>query len=69
MGGNYSRGTSRSRKISGFANWHSYWGRIFHPEGHEGQDISAAPEFEEMCRKMFGVEGWAWGDTGGWFGL
>jgi hypothetical protein len=69
MGGNYSRGTTRSRKISGFANRTSCSGRIFHPEGYEGQDIRAAPEFTEMCREMFGVEGGAAGDTGDWFGL
>lgn len=46
-----------------------YIGRIFHPEGYEGKDISAAAEFKQMCREAFGVEGWAGGDTGGWFGL
>lgn len=45
-----------------------YIGRIFHPEGYENQDISAAPAFKELCRNTFGVEGWAGGDTGGWFG-
>jgi predicted DNA-binding WGR domain protein len=45
-----------------------YIGRIFHPAGYEHQDISAAPEFKELCRNTFGVEGWAGGDTGGWFG-
>lgn len=46
-----------------------YIGRIFHPEGYEGKDLSAAIEFKQMCREAFGVEGWAGGDTGGWFGL
>lgn len=45
-----------------------YKGRIFHPEGYEDQDISAAVEFKELCFKTFGVQGWAGGDTGGWFG-
>ncbi|MBD2485569.1 hypothetical protein [Planktothrix sp. FACHB-1365] len=45
-----------------------YIGRIFHPEGYLNQDISAVPEFKALCRKTFGVEGWAGGDTGGWFG-
>lgn len=45
-----------------------YIGRIFHPEGYENQDISAAPAFKELCRNTFAVEGWAGGDTGGWFG-
>jgi len=45
-----------------------YIGRIFHPEGYLNQDISAVPEFKALCRTMFGVEGWAGGDTGGWFG-
>ncbi|VXD16800.1 hypothetical protein [Planktothrix paucivesiculata] len=45
-----------------------YIGRIFHPEGYLNQDISAIPEFKALCRKTFGVEGWAGGDTGGWFG-
>lgn len=46
-----------------------YIGRIFHPAGYEHQDISAATEFKELCRKTFGIEGWAGGDTGGWFGI
>ena len=45
-----------------------YIGRIFHPEGYEYQDISAVSEFKALCRQTFGVEGWAGGDTGGWFG-
>lgn len=45
-----------------------YIGRIFHPEGYEDQDISAAPAFKELCRTTFAVQGWAGGDTGGWFG-
>ncbi|CAD5990225.1 hypothetical protein PCC9214_05744 [Planktothrix tepida] len=45
-----------------------YIGRIFHPEGYLNQDISAVSEFKALCRKTFGVEGWAGGDTGGWFG-
>ncbi len=44
-----------------------YIGRIFHPAGYENQDISAAPEFKALCRQTFAVEGWAGGDTGGWF--
>jgi hypothetical protein len=44
-----------------------YIGRIFHPEGYLNQDISAVSEFKALCRKTFGVEGWAGGDTGGWF--
>ncbi|MBK1986974.1 hypothetical protein A0J48_005370 [Sphaerospermopsis aphanizomenoides BCCUSP55] len=46
-----------------------YIGSIFHPEGYENQDISAVPEFKALCRQTFGVEGWAGGDTGGWFDL
>lgn len=46
-----------------------YIGRIFHPEGYLNQDISAVSEFKALCRQTFGVEGWAGGDTGGWFGL
>lgn len=45
-----------------------YIGRIFHPAGYENQDISVAPEFKELCWNTFAVEGWAGGDTGGWFG-
>jgi predicted DNA-binding WGR domain protein/uncharacterized protein YwqG len=45
-----------------------YIGRIFHPEGYETQDISAAPAFKDLCRRTFAIEGWAGGDTGGWFG-
>jgi len=45
-----------------------YIGRIFHPHGYENQDISVAPEFKELCRNTFAVEGWAGGDTKGWFG-
>jgi predicted DNA-binding WGR domain protein len=44
-----------------------YIGGIFHPAGYKNQDISAAPEFKELCRQTFGVEGWAGGDTEGWF--
>ncbi len=44
-----------------------YIGRIFHPEGYLNQDISAVSEFKALCRRTFGVEGWAGGDTGGWF--
>ncbi|MCB8766602.1 hypothetical protein L2E68_22610 [Planktothrix agardhii 1029] len=44
-----------------------YIGRIFHPEGYLNQDISAVSEFKTLCCKTFGVEGWAGGDTGGWF--
>jgi hypothetical protein len=46
-----------------------YRGRIFHPTGYEGQDISAVKEFKDLCRELFGVDGWAGGDTFGWFGL
>jgi hypothetical protein len=46
-----------------------YHGRVFHPWGYQGQDISTAQEFKDLCRELFGVEGWAGGDTGGWFGL
>ena len=44
-----------------------YIGRIFHPADYENQDISAVPKFKMLCRQTFGVEGWAGGDTGGWF--
>lgn len=60
-GGNYVMGQIRLKG--------QYIGRIFHPEGYKYQNISAVPEFKALCRTMFGVEGWAGGDTGGWFGL
>jgi hypothetical protein len=47
----------------------TYRRRIFHPRGYLNKDISAAQEFKDLCRELFGVEGWAGGDTGGWFGL
>ncbi len=47
----------------------SYIGRIFHPHGYVNQDISAAEEFKEMGKKIFDVDCWAGGDTGGWFGM
>ena len=48
-----------------------YIGRIFQPEGYEGQDISAAQTFKDLCNARFpscknGC--WAGGDTGGFFG-
>jgi hypothetical protein len=46
-----------------------YVGRVFHPHGYLNQDISVAQEFKDLCRELFDVEGWAGGDTGGWFGL
>jgi hypothetical protein len=46
-----------------------YVGRVFHPHGYLNQDISAAQEFKDLCRELFDVEGWAGGDTGGWFHL
>ncbi len=49
-----------------------YIGRIFHPKGYEGKDISAAQEFKDLCNETFPTArsgGWAGGDTGGWFGI
>ncbi|MBE8988042.1 MULTISPECIES: hypothetical protein [unclassified Nostoc] len=49
-----------------------YIGRIFHPLGYEGKDISAAVEFKTLCNQTFAAArngGWAGGDTGGWFGI
>ncbi len=46
-----------------------YIGRVFHPRGYKNKDISAAQEFKDLCRELFDVDGWAGGDTGGWFGL
>ena len=49
-----------------------YIGRIFHPKGYEGQDISAATTFKELADEVFPrCEGgcWAGGDTGGFLGL
>lgn len=49
-----------------------YIGRIFHPAGYEGQDISAAEEFKQLADETFeSCQGdcWAGGDTGGWFGI
>jgi hypothetical protein len=49
-----------------------YIGKIFHPIGYEGKDISAAQEFKDLCNQTFPATqgaGWAGGDTGGWFGI
>ncbi len=49
-----------------------YIERIFHPIGYEGQDISIAQEFKDLCNQKFPASqnaGWAGGDTGGWFGM
>ena len=49
-----------------------YIGRIFHPAGYEGQDISAAEDFKQLADETFdSCQGdcWAGGDTGGWFGI
>ncbi|HYW21372.1 MAG TPA: C1 family peptidase [Nodularia sp. (in: cyanobacteria)] len=49
-----------------------YIKRIFYPQGYENQDISAAQEFKDLCNETFPAckgDGWAGGDTGGWFGL
>ncbi|MHC5723142.1 MAG: hypothetical protein ACYT04_36310 [Nostoc sp.] len=49
-----------------------YIGRIFHPAGYEGQEISAAEEFKQLADETFeSCQGdcWAGGDTGGWFGI
>ena len=49
-----------------------YIGRIFHPRGHEGKDISAAQKFKDLCNYRFPstCKGgcWAGGDTGGYYG-
>ena len=41
--------------------------------GHRGRDISAAPEFKQICGDAIAAcragACWAGGDTGGWFGL
>jgi uncharacterized protein YecT (DUF1311 family) len=45
-----------------------YDGRIFEPEGYDGKDISADPDFKKLTDALFpGHEGgtWAGGDTGG----
>ncbi|MGI2904865.1 hypothetical protein [Tolypothrix sp. VBCCA 56010] len=47
-----------------------YIGRIFHPKGYEGKDISAAQKFKTLCNETFSAARslcWASGDTGGWF--
>jgi hypothetical protein len=49
-----------------------YIGRIFHPQGFEGKDISAVQKFKTLCNQTFPAArsgGWAGGDTGGWFGI
>ena len=49
-----------------------YIGRIFHPAGYEGQDISAAEELKQLADETFSAcqgDCWAGGDTGGWFGI
>jgi hypothetical protein len=49
-----------------------YIGRIFHPTGYEGQDISAVEEFKRLADETFSAcqgDCWAGGDTGGWFGI
>jgi hypothetical protein len=49
-----------------------YIGRIFHPMGYEGEDISAAEEFKQLADETFPAcqgDCWAGGDTGGWFGI
>ncbi len=49
-----------------------YIGRIFHPQGYEGKDISGAKKFKTLCNQTFPAArsgGWAGGDTGGWFGI
>jgi hypothetical protein len=48
-----------------------YNGRIFQPEGHESEDISALQDFKNLCNSRFpscknGC--WAGGDTGGFYG-
>jgi hypothetical protein len=48
-----------------------YNGRIFQPEGHENEDISALQEFKDQCNSRFPAckRGcWAGGDTGGFYG-
>lgn len=47
-----------------------YIGQVFHPQGYENQDISAAQEFKDLCNQIFPAckgDCWAGGDTGGWF--
>ncbi len=49
-----------------------YIGRIFHPAGYEGQDISAAEELKQLADETFSAcqgDCWSGGDTGGWFGI
>jgi hypothetical protein len=50
-----------------------YKGRICIPEGYKDKDISAAPVFKTLCStkipSCMGIECWAGGDTGGWFGI
>jgi C1A family cysteine protease len=50
----------------------SYTNRIFYPQGYENQDISSSQELKNLCNSTFASckgEGWAGGDTGGWYGL
>lgn len=50
----------------------SYTGRMFVPEGCEGQDLSKLQWLSDLCREYFpDAEGdlWAGPDTGGFFGL
>ncbi len=46
-----------------------YEGRVFQPAGYENQDLSKVQKFKDLCRELFGVDGWAGGDTGCWFGI
>ena len=49
-----------------------YIRRIFHPKGYEGQDIKTAQKLKDLCNQTFPAckgDGWAGGDTGGWFGI
>jgi len=52
----------------------SYSGRICLPKNYEEADISAEPEFKNLCARSLpqackGDSCWAGGDTGGWFGI
>jgi hypothetical protein len=49
-----------------------YTNQVFQPNGYEGQDISSVQELKDLCNSTFPAcdgDGWAGGDTGGWFGL
>jgi hypothetical protein len=51
----------------------TYVNRICLPKGYEGVDISSVNAFKKLCsmeiKSCKGVDCWAGGDSGGWFGI